>query len=64
MTKFIFPSKFTNRFYVADCSHFVRLSFGEILNGREEIHTSLVMVRDDAISLRNLLNEQFPVKAN
>jgi hypothetical protein len=55
-----FPSKFCNRFYVSDCGEVVRLSFGELFNGREEMHTSLTLLRADALALLELLNQIFP----
>jgi len=57
------PSRFANRFYLANCKEILRLSFGERLNDQEAWHTAIVMLPQDAIALRDSLNKLFPVDA-
>ena len=59
MSQFM-PSMFANRFYVSACGKITRISFGELLDGREEMHTGLTLLTEDAVALRDLLNQLFP----
>ncbi len=54
------PARFANRFYVSDCKEVCRLSFGETIDGREELHTGIVLHPKDAVALRDLLNKIYP----
>lgn len=56
-----FPALFSNRFYVHNCGPIVRLSFGEALNGQEALHTGIVLLRQDAVALRDLLTRLLEV---
>ncbi len=58
MTVAIF--RFSNRFYVSDCNEIARISVGEKIDDKEELHTHLVMVKSDVLALRDLLIQLYP----